>query len=185
MKTVMFSSKFLLIFIFAISLTACGFKLRGHAFLPPEMRTIYLQSHAPHGPLTEQLKQTLANMGITLVDSAQEAPISINILSEGTARQLSGTSTTTQINTYQLVYTVHYEIMDKAGRRLGNVRSVSANRNYVANADQVLSTNMEYNQLEQDMRRDVVYQIINQMGSKSVLRHLNLTPETSVQAQQK
>ncbi|MFU8797569.1 MAG: LPS assembly lipoprotein LptE, partial [Gammaproteobacteria bacterium] len=92
---------------------------------------------------------------------------------ENAARQLSGLSTTTQINTYQLVYTVQYEIMDKTGQRLGPQRAISISRNYVSNANEVSSSMAEYTLLEQDMRRDAIYQIVNQLGSKSVLKHLH------------
>jgi LPS-assembly lipoprotein len=155
-----------------VSLAACGFKLRGHAFLPPEMRTIYLKSHAPYEPFTQQLRQTLISTGIQLVENEQAAPITVNILSDGTPRALSGMGTTTQINTYQLIYAVRYEILDQNGRILGTTRTVSARRDYTINANEVLSTTEEYTQLEQDMRRDTIAQIINQLGSKSVLKHL-------------
>jgi outer membrane lipopolysaccharide assembly protein LptE/RlpB len=156
------------------ALVACGFKLRGQAYLPPEMRTIYLQSNSPYGPFTEQLRQTLVGMRIQLVDNAQAAPITLNILSEGTHRQLSGLSTTSQINTYILIYTVNYQISDQAGRVLGNTRSVSARRNQTVDANQVLGTNSEYILLEEEMRRETIYLIISQLGSKSVRKHLGI-----------
>jgi len=169
------------VIILLTMLAACGFKLRGQAYLPPEIRTIYLKSNAPYGSFTEQLRQTLVSMGIKLVENEKDAPIVLEILNEGTQRQLTGLSTTTPVNTYQLIYTVTFKITDNAGRALGPVRSVSARRAHVVNSSEVLSVNMEYNLLEQDMRREAVYQIINQLGSRSVLSHLKLSPNPKPQ----
>jgi outer membrane lipopolysaccharide assembly protein LptE/RlpB len=49
-------------------------------------------------------------------------------------------------------------------------RTIAVTRNYTVNANVVLGAGNEIPLLQQDMRREVVYQLINQLSSARVIR---------------
>ncbi len=156
-------------------LTACGFHLRGHgsvAVLPSQLKVLFVESKQPYGALTQEVEQMLRGMGVKLVNTAQAAPYTLAILSAQTSQQTTGMSPTTQVSTYALSYSMTYQIMDKAGHIVVAPRSLMASRSYASNSNQILSSNYEYAQLENDMRRDVISQMINQLGAKEILQAL-------------
>lgn len=153
-------------------LTACGFHLRGQAFLPPELRVLYLQSYNPYGPLVKQMRRTLMAMKIRLVQSQRDAPLTLAILREQEGEQATSFSPTTQIQTYTLTYAVVYQVMDRENQVLSGPHTIHASRSFTANPHQTIGNSYEKNMLIQDIRRDVTTQILNRLNSKSMLQAL-------------
>ena len=159
----------------ACLMIGCGFHLRGlgeAGTLPPQLQVLYIESKNAYGPLTQDLKQMLQGMGAKVTAAAQESPARFVILRDEMGQQTTGMSTTSQLSTYTLTYTVSYQIVDAAGKVLLLPRHATATRSFTQNSNQMLSSNYEYMQLEQDMRRDVVAQIMYQLGSKNTAQLL-------------
>ena len=72
--------KKIIIIIISLALTACGFHLRSQNQLPEKLHVIYLASSNPYGPFESTFSQTLRSAGVTVVDAADKAPISLNII---------------------------------------------------------------------------------------------------------
>lgn len=166
--------RFIILFL-VTHLTACGFHLRGQGdtgAFPAQLRVIYVESAKPYGPLTQELQQMLKGMGARLTATAQEAPLKFVLVRDEVSQQTTGMNLTGQLNTYTLVYTVIYQIVDSSGRIVFGPHYATTSRSFTQNANQMLSSNYEYMQLEQDMRRDVVAQIMYQLGSKKAVQTL-------------
>ena len=147
------------------SLTGCGFKLRGEFQLPTQLRVMYLKTHKPYSALSKQLNQTLQSIGIKLVSSSQEAPYTLEIINDTLSHTTTSISATTQVVQYILTYTVNYRVLDKQGKEVLSPRSIVATRNYTANRNRMLGGSIEQSLLEEDMRRDVVSQLLNQLST--------------------
>lgn len=160
--------KFFFYFSLALLLTACGFHLRGQAALPVQLKQLAFESDAPYSLLSTQLQQTLANMGVTLTDKA--APITLKLSKDDFSQTTATSGATNQLTTYAISYTVSYQLLNAAGKPLIEPRSITINRSFTANNNQMLGSSNEQTLLQQDMRREAIMQIINQLNSQSVKR---------------
>lgn len=164
----------LIILLFLSStLTACGFHLRGHAPLPAQLKVLYLQTNAPYSDFTKQLKSTLTSAKVMLADNAKAAPFTLQILSEGSSQQLTGTSSNGQTSTYISIYTVVYQLLNRNGAAIISPQTVSTSRSYSVTSNQLLGDISVQNNLNQQMQREAIYQMVNQLRAPQTLDILN------------
>lgn len=155
--------------IFTLLLIGCGFHLRGQANLPPQLHHIAIASNTPYSLLASQLRQTLQNMHIAINENPNTAPLTIKLLTDDFNQAATGTGATNQLTNYTLTYTVTYQLLEQHGEALTEPRQIVVNRSFTANNNQMLGSSNEQVLLQQDMRRDAILQILNQLNSKTVL----------------
>ena len=98
----------LLFLVIAITLSSCGFKLKGSYEIP--YQTIYLQAAGESrvGRIMKRQIQRKSNIEIVQTLSAAEA--TINILEEVSTRAVAVLSNVGGVDEYELIYTVRYRI---------------------------------------------------------------------------
>ena len=98
----------LLFLVIAITLSSCGFKLKGSYEIP--YQTIYLQAAGESrvGRIIKRQIQRKSNIEIVQTLSAAEA--TINILEEVSTRAVAVLSNVGGVDEYELTYTVRYRI---------------------------------------------------------------------------
>lgn len=98
----------LLFLAIAITLSSCGFKLKGSYEIP--YQTIYLQAAGESrvGRIIKRKIQRKSNIEIVQTLSAAEA--TINILEEVSTRAVAVLSNVGSVDEYELIYTVRYRI---------------------------------------------------------------------------
>ena len=98
----------LLFLVIAITLSSCGFKLKGSYEIP--YQTIYLQAAGESrvGRIIKKKIQRKSNIEIVQTLSAAEA--TINILEEVSTRAVAVLSNEGGVDEYELIYTVRYRI---------------------------------------------------------------------------
>lgn len=98
----------LLFLVIAITLSSCGFKLKGSYEIP--YQTIYLQAAGESriGRIIKKKIQRKSNIEIVQTLSAAEA--TINILEEVSTRAVAVLSNVGSVDEYELIYTVRYRI---------------------------------------------------------------------------
>jgi LPS-assembly lipoprotein len=166
------SLKLFLIASLLLSLTACGFHLRGHEPLPPQLRTLYLESSDPYGEFTKQLQQVFRSIGVTLVQTSQAAPVTLQILSESTGQQFAGQGVSGLVTTYVLSANATYQLLDAHGGVVQAPQTVTTTRNYTVNSNQVLGDLNVQSGLQDDMQRDLINQLLNRLRSRGTARAL-------------
>ena len=94
--------------VIAITLSSCGFKLKGSYEIP--YQTIYLQAAGESrvGRIIKRKIQRKSNIEIVQTLSAAEA--TINILEEVSTRAVAVLSNVGSVDEYELIYTVRYRI---------------------------------------------------------------------------
>ena len=94
--------------VIAITLSSCGFKLKGSYEIP--YQTIYLQAAGESrvGRIIKKKIQRKSNIEIVQTLSAAEA--TINILEEVSTRAVAVLSNVGSVDEYELIYTVRYRI---------------------------------------------------------------------------
>jgi len=98
----------LLFLVIAITLSSCGFKLKGSYEIP--YQTIYLQAAGESrvGRIIKRKIQRKSNIEIVQTLSAAEA--TINILEEVSTRAVAVLSNVGSVDEYELIYTVRYRV---------------------------------------------------------------------------
>lgn len=160
---------FLLFFILgACLLSGCGFHLRGQVPLALPLQRLYLKTQDPYGELTRNIKQYLKASGVYLTDSVLGADTVLVILREYNSEQLLSIGGTQQTRQYNITLTVTFQLTDPYGKILVPPQNVSEVRTLTIQSNQILGGSNEENNLYQQMRRAIVYDIMSRLSSKEV-----------------
>lgn len=152
------SHRFKIIFLaFVMSvLTACGFHLRGDVKLAPELSRIHIQGSNSYDPLVRDLIRALTSAGATVVEDPQAATAVLQILENSGKRRVLSVRSTGKVQEYELYQTFTFRVRDAAGEELLAAQQLELTREYLFDADDVLSKSTEEEALRRDMRRDLV-----------------------------
>jgi LPS-assembly lipoprotein len=63
-----------------LTLSACGFQLRGSSALPEEMSVTYIKSNRPYGTLMDDFAEALRARHVTVTDDRSEATAVLEII---------------------------------------------------------------------------------------------------------
>lgn len=157
-------------------LTGCGFHLRGHEPLPPQLHTLYVKSDNPYGAFTKSLERTLHGIGVIVVQDPKQAPYTLQILSEDFSQELTSQGASGQLSTYVLVYTVSYQLVAINGTIIKGPSIVTSTRSYSAASNQISGDINIQNSLKDDMQLDAVVQILTHLRARSTVQLLTQTP---------
>ena len=158
--------------LLCLILAGCGFHLRGHEPLPPQLHVLYIQSDNPYGAFTKLLNRTLHGIGIILAKSSKDAPYTLQIISETSNQELTSQGASGQLSTYLLTYSVVYQLLDVHGRVISGPTTVTASRSYSAAANQILGDTNVQSSLKSDMQLDAVVQLLNHLRSRNSVQAL-------------
>jgi len=161
-----FKNIFLLILI--VSISACGYQLRGKIDLPEGLKSIYLQGGSSQ--LKKVIKKTLRSSGGQLVDAIGDAGLIIDIVKEKMDRRVMSLSSTGRANEYELIYKLDFTLLDKEGKALSKLQRIEISKHYFNNQDEVLGKNNEEEVIRDEMYRKSVQSIVNR--SRIVLEKL-------------
>lgn len=159
---------YLLCVVFCLNLSACGFKLRGSSVLPPQLKVLYLESEDPYGNLETILRSSLQTAGIELVESKDQAPLVLHVLKPILTTSAGTIGTSSQTRVYNVNYNVTMKLENPQGASLVSPMVFSASRSLVLSANQLITSNNQLSQLEQEMYRDIVSQMYNRLSSVQV-----------------
>lgn len=151
-----------------LTLSSCGFHLRGPVPLAPPLKQLYLKTEDPYGQLTRNIKQYLKLSGVYLANTPQEAETVLVILREFNSEQLLSIGGTQQTRQYNITLTVNFEVTTPDGKILVSPQSCSETRALTIQSNQILGGSNEENNLYQQMRRAIVYDIMSRLSSKEV-----------------
>lgn len=151
-------------------IAGCGFQFRNTAEIPAVLRVLYVKTSLPYSAFLADLRQNFSALGICMTKCPEQAPVTLNVLSEKFRESRITISATSLLSQYLLLYEVTYQLESANGCVLVCPRTISVTRNYTVNANAVLGAGNEIPLLQQDMRREVVYQMVNQLSSGRVIK---------------
>ncbi len=158
----------------ALLLCACGFHLRGNMPLPPELHTVAIVSNDPYGALTLELTQILKSMGADIVDKTAHPPTTLVLEAEGYSQTTVRESASFSVQQYMMEYYVTYHVT--RDKRTYGPRTIKSKQLYAINQNQVLSTDIQQEELRKQMQQSAVYQIISQLNSPDAIAALTAPP---------
>lgn len=149
-----------LILVLALSLTACGFRLRGQQDFPFD--TIAVPSRTP---LSSELKRAIVSgSNARLVEDAKEADAVLMLLGEAQEKVILSLNTQGRVREYQLRYLVSFRVAKTKGADYIGPTRMLLTRDITFN-DQVLAKENEEAQLYREMRSDAAQQIMRRMAA--------------------
>jgi LPS-assembly lipoprotein len=149
--------------VLTVSLSSCGFHLRGEAPLP--FAKMYVSGEASSLTLG-QLKQTLASMPHTqLVAKSDQAEANLQIVSEQREKVISALSAAGRVREYELRLRVTFRLTDNKANELIPSSSIALFRLVSYSDTQILSKGDEEALLYSDMQNDAVQQIVRRVAA--------------------
>lgn len=157
----------------SLFLTACGFHLQGDIQLAAPLHRLYLQTNDPYSYLQRNLQQYLRMSHVVLVSTPQEASTILAIISNTTSQELLSVNGTQQTQQYNLHATVTYQITKANGDIIIPLQSLTETRAITVQSNQILGSSNEANLFYQQMQRDLVARIVNQIASQATTSEVN------------
>ncbi len=149
--------KFLLA-AFCITLTACGFHLRGQATLPFE--TLYVDASNDSSFATELKRALRSGTNTRLSDNPKDAEAIFQLVSETRDKQIQSVNTGGTVAEYELRMHVSFRLHDNKGRSWIVPTEINLKRDVSYNDTNVLAKDYEEAQLYKDMQSDAVQQVV-------------------------
>lgn len=145
-----------------LSLSACGFHLRGMSNLPPSFNPIAVinQNRTVAHEMVAELKKMLVNDHHHLVDETLQANYLIILESDELEQSLTNVSASTTPRQYQLTYTLHAQVIQKNGRPLFATQNIRVQRQATINNDRILGSNYELDLILKEMHQDAALQLL-------------------------
>jgi LPS-assembly lipoprotein len=155
----------ILLLLITLSLGACGFHLRGHNLQGNSFPfgSLYLKS-AGATPFISDLRNSLELYKIKLSPTAAEADLTLDIVSEGTDKQILALSGAGQVLEYQLRYRVSLRAYDKQMQDWVPADEIQLQRTLAYDASQILAKEQEEALIFRDMRSDAVQQVLRRLS---------------------
>lgn len=155
----------LLLLTLALALSACGFHMRGHNSMQVKLafESVYVRA-AGETPFVMDLRKALALNKVTVADSAEQATIILEIVSEATDKQILSVSSAGKVLDYDLRYRIKISAYDNELVYWLPTAEVALNRIMTYDDSQVLAKEQEQALLYKDMRTDAVAQVLRRLS---------------------
>ena len=131
-------------------LSACGFHLRGQAGMPFD--TLYLDAANPQSAFIADLRRNLEANNVKLVNSAEQADVVLNIVSEIPEKQILTLGGSGRVNEFQLLYRVSLRAYDLKRQDWIPAVEMVQRRDYLYDDTKILAKEAEEMLLYQSMR---------------------------------
>ena len=152
-----------LLSLLALTLTACGFQLRGSTELP--FRTLWL-GFSDASPLGTEFKRYIRSGTSTrLVEDAAQAEAKLQVISESREREILSLDATGQVRQYTLFYVFVFRVDDGKGRDFIAPTRITLKRDISVDNNTILAKQAEENLLYRDMQSDLVQQLLRRLAA--------------------
>jgi len=152
----------LLIAAVFVSLSACGFKMRGPVDLP--FHSIYVA--IPDASLlgSELRRQLHANGHTEVLPSADGAQVIMDVLQESKEKQILSLNSQGRVREYTLLYNFSFRLRNAQGKEFLEPVKMQLKRTITYNEDVVLAKEYEEASLYRDMQNDLVQQVMRRLS---------------------
>jgi len=158
--------KRIIIVLWVVSLTACGFQLRGSFELPQEMTRTYIQAGNQQDEMIRQLRRLLKANEVQLVADRGQATAVLVIEQNRIERVVQSVGATARVREFALEYRVAFRLDDTDGKALMGRRDLELIRDFTFNEQEVLGTASEEELQRRDMQRSMASRVLDVLSSR-------------------
>jgi len=149
----------------AVTLTACGFKLRGSEGYNLPFHSIYV-GFGETSPLGVELRRNLRGLdGLKVLETAKGAEAQLDVVSETRGKTILSLNTQGRVREYLLTYNLVFKVRNAEGVELLGPTEIALKRNIAFNEDAILAKETEEALLVRDMQTDLVQQILRRLAA--------------------
>lgn len=152
-----------LLLLLAMTITACGFHLRGNIPLSDGVKNMFVI--APDGSFKAQLEEVLTGAGATLATGQGGADVILIVTKAEPNRTVGTLDSLGKANSYNLNFRVTYSLEDQEGNKVRKVTKLKATRQYNFDPDRVIESEAEEAELLESMEEEVSLQMVRQLSS--------------------
>ena len=153
-----------IILITAIT-TACGFHLRGHFAIPPQVSPLYIGGTAPYGELHQQLASLFEINNVSITRQTDEAAYQLLITDLRADRRTIAIGSGAFAAEYELIEQASFVLKNQQGELLLGPRTVTETRTLDNNLNNVISTSEEEALIRDEMKRYLAEKIARQVSA--------------------
>jgi LPS-assembly lipoprotein len=148
--------------VIAMTLSGCGFKLRGQAALPFE--SIYIETGG-FSLLGAELRRVIRTGSKTrIAERADDAEVILRIVAERQEKHVLSLSTAGKVREFELRYRLAYRLLDRAANDIVPPGEIELRRDLTYDDTQVLAKESEEALLYEDMKSDAVQQMLRRLS---------------------
>ncbi len=153
-----------LLILTLLTLTACGFHLRGSVEIPPYLKTIQLEDASPATRIAPELERALQDEGVIVTGDVALANAVLRLHSESFTRRVQAVDASGKAQEYGLRYVVVFSVLGPDGIAWLSNANVSSARDLRFDEGAVLGAGGEQEQLQAEMRTEAVRGILRQLA---------------------
>lgn len=146
----------LLVMCLAISISACGFQLRGSAALPAEMAVTFIKSNRPYGPLIDDFTDALRTHHVKITEDRSEATAVLEIIHDELDKDVLSVNSSGKVLEFQLRQSIQFAVTTSDQLPLLEPQSVTMTRDYLYSNTDVLSKEREEIVVRRALQRELV-----------------------------
>ena len=158
-------TRFLLIVLMLLTLSACGFHLRGTTFHDTGLNNVGIMLEKCSHEWEYLLKELLRNGRVNVVTDSRDIEYWIILRNEYTESNIVSISSSTSSRQYELVYHVEFSLQTVNSVPLIALTPIVVTRPLTINSDRILGSHDEEEQLKHAMRRDAAMQLLYRISS--------------------
>lgn len=151
--------RFLSLLLAASLLAGCGFELRGKADLGFE--DMYIQG--PKLSFHKELTKLLQVNGVNIVNSAEEADVVLELMSENREQRILSLSGEGVVREYEIFYRINFRLRDPGSETWGPVETIENRTDFTYDDTQLLAKQFEQERLYDTMRADSVRELLRRL----------------------
>lgn len=155
----------LVVLALALTLSACGFHLRGTTQLP--YNTLYLSMPESSELYALLSRAVQAGSQTQIVPSAKDAQAVLSVTGDQQRKTVLSLNSAGRVREFQLIRTFSFRVHDNQGRDLMAPAKIELRRDITYTDEQVLSKEAEETVLWRDIQSDLVQQILRRLSAAS------------------
>jgi LPS-assembly lipoprotein len=146
----------------AMTLSACGFQLRGQAAIP--FQTVHVEAPG-FSTFANDLERAIRSGSNTrIVESRDQAEAVVQVIGESQEKHILSLSNSGKVREFELRYRVAYRLTDRAGTDLASPGEIVLRRDMTYDDTQLLAKESEELLLFRDMKTDAVRQMLRRLS---------------------
>jgi LPS-assembly lipoprotein len=152
-----------LLIVLAVSISACGFHLRGNIPLDESIKNMYVS--APEGSFKDQLERILTRSGATISADQAGADVVLVVTDAVTSRAVGTLDERGKADSYNLSFSVVYSLQDREGVNIRPLASLVESRRYNFDPETIVETEAEEAELQDSMEQDISLRVVRKLST--------------------
>ena len=151
------------ILLLTLTLSACGFHLRGQANLPPEMARTHIEGLGEYSELGRDLRRLLEGSGVQVVESAEQATAILDVITNQASRRVLSVQGGGKVQEYELIQRLVFSVRTTDGRVLLPPQELKLDREYLYDRLDPLASGSQEGEIREEMQRDIMQLLMRRL----------------------